>query len=246
MALLKAQVDGAWVTVGGAGVPAGGSTGQVLVKTTAADYDTRWLPPMHDLPAGGATNAILAKSGAADYATAWTTTPILTDLSVVDTTTPVILHQRTGGSPPIAWYTQIHSVGSLVIGHSADPDQFNLGLDFATRGVVLGAGLNVPGDLTVGGTLTSKHAVRAVALINGGTGAVELGFGVTGASRTAPGRYTLTFPSLTYAVVFATAAQAANVFIHTTSQTATSIAVNINDAAGAAADCWFNVMIVSP
>lgn len=43
MGVLKAKVDGSWVEVGGAGgVPAGGTTGQVLTKTSAADYATAW------------------------------------------------------------------------------------------------------------------------------------------------------------------------------------------------------------
>lgn len=37
--------------IGGAGVPAGGSTGQVLAKKTDGDYDTQWVDP----PEGGGT-----------------------------------------------------------------------------------------------------------------------------------------------------------------------------------------------
>ena len=50
MGVLKAKVDGAWVEVGGAGigVAAGGTTGQILTKTSAADYATAWTstPPI--------------------------------------------------------------------------------------------------------------------------------------------------------------------------------------------------------
>ena len=50
MGMLKAKVDGAWVEVGSGvgGVPAGGSAGQILTKTSAADYATAWTstPPI--------------------------------------------------------------------------------------------------------------------------------------------------------------------------------------------------------
>ena len=44
MGVLKAKVDSTWVEVGSGvgGVPAGGTTGQVLSKTSAADYATAW------------------------------------------------------------------------------------------------------------------------------------------------------------------------------------------------------------
>ena len=42
MGLLKAKVDGAWVEIAGVGMPPGGTTGQVLTKSSAADYATAW------------------------------------------------------------------------------------------------------------------------------------------------------------------------------------------------------------
>src|SRR5690606_24009941 len=43
----------------GVGVPAGGATGQVLAKATAADHDTQWI----DLPTGGAVSSVNGKTG---------------------------------------------------------------------------------------------------------------------------------------------------------------------------------------
>jgi hypothetical protein len=45
---LYVLIDGQWEPVSGQvgpGVPPGGSTGQVLVKASAEDYDTQWVAP---------------------------------------------------------------------------------------------------------------------------------------------------------------------------------------------------------
>ena len=55
-------------------VPAGGTDGQVLTKTSSADYATAWENiPVSDalLPAGGTTGQVLAKSSNTNYATQW-------------------------------------------------------------------------------------------------------------------------------------------------------------------------------
>jgi hypothetical protein len=148
------------------GVPTGGTANQVLAKVDATNHNLQWVTPgaaSNGVPAGGATNAILAKTSATDFAMAWTTTPTLTDLSIVDTTTPVLIQQRTGGSPPIAWYTQIHSNGSLVIGRATDPDQYNLALSGGSRGIAVG------GDLS-GTTMTSNGMLTANAGLTVTTG----------------------------------------------------------------------------
>ncbi|EQB30318.1 collagen-like protein [Sphingobium ummariense] len=56
----------------GIGVPAGGSTGQVLRKTNGTDYNTSWVT-LSGIPTGGATGQVLAKSSATNYAVGWVT-----------------------------------------------------------------------------------------------------------------------------------------------------------------------------
>lgn len=66
--------DGYWIdpsTGGAAGVPAGGTTGQLLAKVDGDDYDTEWIDPPQSLPAGGTEGQILVKSTDDDYDTTW-------------------------------------------------------------------------------------------------------------------------------------------------------------------------------
>jgi hypothetical protein len=56
----------------GPGVAAGGTTGQILAKTSSSDYATGWITN-HDVPAGGSTNQVLKKNSGTDYDTSWTT-----------------------------------------------------------------------------------------------------------------------------------------------------------------------------
>jgi hypothetical protein len=53
--VLKAKIDSTWVTVGGPGVAAGGTTGQLLSKASASDYHTQWTstPTLADLTLTG-------------------------------------------------------------------------------------------------------------------------------------------------------------------------------------------------
>ena len=46
----------------GQGVPAGGSTGQVLKKSSSTDYDTEWGSIPSPLPSGGSASQVLAKN----------------------------------------------------------------------------------------------------------------------------------------------------------------------------------------
>jgi hypothetical protein len=54
-------------------VPEGGTTGQVLVKSSNDDYDTEWTSlPEEVFPTGGTTGQVLVKSSNDDYDTEWT------------------------------------------------------------------------------------------------------------------------------------------------------------------------------
>lgn len=58
----------------GEGVPTGGTTGQVLTKTSSTDYDTEWADATgSSLPAGGTTGQVLAKASGADGDVEWVT-----------------------------------------------------------------------------------------------------------------------------------------------------------------------------
>lgn len=59
-------------SIGGVdGVPAGGTTGQVLAKKTDANGDTEWVDQSGGVPAGGTTGQVLAKKTNADGDTEW-------------------------------------------------------------------------------------------------------------------------------------------------------------------------------
>ena len=55
-------------------IPAGGSSGQVLAKASATDYDVAWVEQSGgggEVPPGGTTGQVLAKSSNTDYALEW-------------------------------------------------------------------------------------------------------------------------------------------------------------------------------
>ena len=58
-----------------AAVPIGGTTGQVLVKTSNSNYALAWqtIDAGHSIPSGGLNEQVLAKSSSDDYAVIWTT-----------------------------------------------------------------------------------------------------------------------------------------------------------------------------
>lgn len=55
----------------GVGVPAGGTTGQVLAKASGADHDTGWSDPAPQLPPGGGAGQLLEKASGTDFDTQW-------------------------------------------------------------------------------------------------------------------------------------------------------------------------------
>lgn len=58
-----------WGTI--AGIPSGGTDGQVLLKDGATNYAVKWGSPPGTLPDGGTTGQVLKKSSAANYACTW-------------------------------------------------------------------------------------------------------------------------------------------------------------------------------
>jgi hypothetical protein len=58
----------------GPGLAAGGTTGQLLAKKSATDFDTQWINPSGaNLPVGGTTGQHLTKNSATNYDAGWTT-----------------------------------------------------------------------------------------------------------------------------------------------------------------------------
>ena len=62
-------------------MPTGGTTGQILSKSSATDYDVAWIDESTTsavLPSGGTAGQVLVKDTATDYDTSWTNllTPI--------------------------------------------------------------------------------------------------------------------------------------------------------------------------
>ena len=53
-------------------LPSGGLMGQVLAKSSSADYVVAWAT-IHDIPSGGTIGQVLAKSSNTDYSVAWVT-----------------------------------------------------------------------------------------------------------------------------------------------------------------------------
>lgn len=56
----------------GAGVPTGGTTGQVLSKVSGTAYDTQWRD-VHEVPSGGTAGQVLSKVDGTDYNVQWET-----------------------------------------------------------------------------------------------------------------------------------------------------------------------------
>jgi hypothetical protein len=65
-----------WKVFAAAGAPAGGTTGQVLTKNSATDYDSAWTTPATPsgvVPTGGTSGQVLTKNSATNYDAGWTT-----------------------------------------------------------------------------------------------------------------------------------------------------------------------------
>ena len=101
---------------GGSGIPSGGTTSQVLAKSSNTDYDASWYDT-HYIPTGGTTNQVLSKNSNTNYDVNWVTlsslllgpfttdalivadsTSTITSLSTLGTTTQV-LHGNASGIP---------------------------------------------------------------------------------------------------------------------------------------------------
>ncbi len=65
-----ARIDGSWAEVASV-LPTGGTTGQVLAKTSDNDGEADWTDPASGLPVGGTTGQVLAKASGTDGDVEW-------------------------------------------------------------------------------------------------------------------------------------------------------------------------------
>ena len=86
-------------------IPDGGSSGQVLTKSSSSDYAVDWetpstTPTNQRIPRGGNTNQVITKTGSANYATAWRDVP--KELPAGGTTGQ-ILKKKTNTDGDVEW-----------------------------------------------------------------------------------------------------------------------------------------------
>lgn len=104
----------------GQGVPTGGTTGQVLKKTSSTDYATEW-GAVEAVPTGGTTGQVLAKKTNTDYDIEWINPPAGVEPS---TSTPADLGTAAvGTSDKFARGDHVHNYPTIVhVGDSAPSD----------------------------------------------------------------------------------------------------------------------------
>lgn len=80
--------------------PAGGSSGQALIKDTGTDYDYSWTTIDGLSPSGGTTNQYLKKDSGTDYDYSWTSNKIYMHFTIVD---PAVDVYKLMQYSPVAW-----------------------------------------------------------------------------------------------------------------------------------------------
>ena len=168
----------------GEGVPAAGTMGQVLTKTSDTDYDTEWADATgSSLPAGGTTGQVLAKASDADDDVAWV------DQSGGGGGGLVLLEEHNlSASPPVAyvdfnnWLSPAYELYEIkLISCLPDTDDVEIGIRLSTDGgSTYDAGSNYvqyglyceqngSGDpnFTATGTMMGQGAIRNLAQYGG-------------------------------------------------------------------------------
>lgn len=105
-------------------VPAGGSSGQMLVKSSPTNYDMEWanqpvIPEVHNLPARGSTNQMLVKNSNDDYDAKWVNPPEVHNVPAGGTTNQV-LAKSSGVDYDLKWVTQSGGGGMSPIYYDQD------------------------------------------------------------------------------------------------------------------------------
>lgn len=118
MGSIKVWDGTAWQTASaqgpaGPGYPPGGTTGQILAKRSATDFDTLWTAPPSSLPIGGTTGQVLGKKSNTDFDVQW---------QAAGTPGAHAATHITGGSDPITGRLPIMvGTSEVIVGATASP-----------------------------------------------------------------------------------------------------------------------------
>lgn len=98
----ESEPDGYWEKLGKnePDIPAGGTAGQALLKTTNDNYDVSWNT-IYQIPSGGTSGQALTKSANTDYSTTWTTINQVPNGG----TTGQALRKSSNSDQAVAWQT---------------------------------------------------------------------------------------------------------------------------------------------
>lgn len=160
-------------------LPAGGATGQALVKKSSADGDVEWdtISLTGGLPTGGTDGQLLAKNGKADYSGQWVDNPIPTGGSdgqvlMKDGTTA---RKLKFGSP---------SAGQLVAGaHKVTLSTAGVLAGGSSKDISLGSSSYPFKDVYADGTIALAQGYSGSVLKLGGSNATIGFFGATPVRR---------------------------------------------------------------
>lgn len=138
----------------GEGVPTGGTTGQVLKKSSSTDFDTEW-GSVEALPTGGTTGQVLAKASSASYDVEW-------------------VDQSGGTVESVNNVTPDQSGNITLTADDIGTDATNISIQDALDDYVH-VGTSAPTDPTAKIWLdTDEPGMSAVSSVNGATGTVVL------------------------------------------------------------------------
>ena len=138
----------------GEGVPTGGTTGQVLKKSSSTDFDTEW-GSVEALPTGGTTGQVLAKASSASYDVEW-------------------VDQSGGTVESVNNVTPDQSGNITLTADDIGTDATNISIQDALDDYVY-VGTSAPTDPTTKIWLdTDEPGMSAVSSVNGATGTVVL------------------------------------------------------------------------
>lgn len=153
--VIPVMSSGGVQTIAGVGVPAGGTTGQVLAKASATDYDTQWVPPARIPVAFGMGGPLVTKVGTGtfynDTGRTLTIVAVRASVGTAPTGGPVVVDVNKNGvtifataadQPTIAAATKTDLAGAIAVATLEDGAYLTVDVD--------AVGTTTPGvDLTV-------------------------------------------------------------------------------------------------
>jgi hypothetical protein len=158
--------------------------------------------------------------------------------------TPILSSLAVNGAITLATDQWLSSSGGDSLIRAGATHSVSIGAGSTTQ-IELQRNTSITGDLSLTGTLTSKHAVRAAVIINGDTGAIQAGFGVSASSRLLAGAYQLTLSAALSGLIVTASPVSTQFSIVTVEPTgATTIVIRCTSAAGVYQDTWFHLLVV--